>query len=147
MSRAARRAGRPADPTNWRVAKSIFVAEDMATAKRYATAPDGPYHGYYNSLATKLVRNGRANLFKHDQKAPDSTVTTNRVVDDVVIWGTPEKVAEDLLAFREQIGDFGTLLYAGHDWADKALASRSMELMAEKVMPAINSHTAASEAA
>ncbi len=31
------RGGRPADPTNWRVAKSIFVADDDKTAKAYAT--------------------------------------------------------------------------------------------------------------
>jgi hypothetical protein len=37
-----------------------------------------------------------------------------------------------------QIGDFGTLLYCGKDWADAALSRRSMELMAEKVMPAVN---------
>jgi hypothetical protein len=61
------------------------------------------------------------------------------VVRDLVIWGTPEKVADDLLAFRETVGDFGTLLYAGFDWVDKGLAVRSMELMAEKVMPAVNS--------
>ena len=132
------KAGRKADPANWRVAKSIFVADDMATARRYATQAGGPYHHYYNSLATKLVKNGRANLFKHDQKAPDSSVTTEGVVKDLVIWGTPEKVADDLLAFRETVGDFGTLLYAGFDWVEKGLAVRSMELMAEKVMPAVN---------
>ncbi len=38
-------------------------------------------------------------------------------------------------------GDFGTLLYAGHDWCDRELARRSMVLMAEKVMPAINAAT------
>ena len=45
---------------------------------------------------------------------------------------------DQILAFRETIGDFGTLLYAGHDWVDPRLARRSMELMAEKVMPAVN---------
>ena len=30
------RGGRPADPANWRVAKSVFVAKDAATAKAYA---------------------------------------------------------------------------------------------------------------
>jgi alkanesulfonate monooxygenase SsuD/methylene tetrahydromethanopterin reductase-like flavin-dependent oxidoreductase (luciferase family) len=84
------------------------------------------------------VRSGRANLFKADQNAPDSTVTTESVVDQVVIWGTPDKVVEDLLAFREEIGDFGTLLYCGMDWADPRLARRSMELMAERVMPELN---------
>ena len=35
-----------------------------------------------------------------------------------MIFGTPDKVADELLAFRETIGEFGTLLYAGHDWTD-----------------------------
>jgi hypothetical protein len=45
---------------------------------------------------------------------------------------------DEILAFRDQVGDFGTLLYAGHDWLDPDLAKRSMTLMAEKVMPAVN---------
>ena len=55
-----------------------------------------------------------------------------------MIYGTPDAVTDQLLAFREEVGDFGTLLYAGHDWTDKKLARRSMELMAEQVMPAVN---------
>ena len=47
------------------------------------------------------------------------------MVDDLVIWGTPDKVVDELLAFRENIGAFGTLLYASHDWVDKKLAVRS----------------------
>lgn len=129
---------RQADSSKWRVAKSIFVADDLTMAKAYATGTDGPYHHYYRSIVTKMLANGRANLFKRDQNAPDSSVTVESVVDDLVIWGTPEKVADDLLAFREETGDFGTLLYAGHDWADRGLAIRSMELMAEQVMPRVN---------
>lgn len=130
--------GRAADPANWRVAKSIFVCEDMNTAREYATDPAGPYHEYYKSIVTKMKRSGRANLFKHDQDMPDDALNLDDIVDELVIWGTPEKVADDLLAFQEQTGEFGTLLYAGHDWRDKALAIRSMELMANKVMPAVN---------
>ncbi len=96
------RAGRPAKRENWRVAKSIFVADDLDTAKRYASEAGGPYHQYYNSIATKLIRGGRSNLFKSDQNAPDSSVTVETVVDDLVVWGTPEKVTEELLAFRER---------------------------------------------
>lgn len=139
--------GRPADLANWRVAKSVFVADDMETARRYATAAGSPYRQYYGSLTRKLVGNGRANLFKRDQNEPDAAVTVDRVMDDVVIWGTPEKVAEELAAFRDEVGAFGTLLYAGHDWADKALAVRSMELLAEKVAPMVERHERESEAA
>jgi alkanesulfonate monooxygenase SsuD/methylene tetrahydromethanopterin reductase-like flavin-dependent oxidoreductase (luciferase family) len=129
------RAGRPADPANWRVAKSIFVADDLAKAKAYALGPQSPYRFYYRQLLTKLVKGGRSNLFKHDLAAPDDSVDLERVLDDLVIWGTPDKVADDLLAFREAVGDFGTLLYAGKDWADTELARRSMILLAEKVQP------------
>jgi alkanesulfonate monooxygenase SsuD/methylene tetrahydromethanopterin reductase-like flavin-dependent oxidoreductase (luciferase family) len=133
-----KRAGRPADPANWRVAKSIFVADDLATARRYGLSPDGPYYAYYKSIATKLIAHGRANLFKADPSTPDDAVTIDKIVNDLVIWGTPDKVADDILAFRDEIGDFGTLLYASHDWLDKRLSVRSMELMTDRVMPAVN---------
>jgi alkanesulfonate monooxygenase SsuD/methylene tetrahydromethanopterin reductase-like flavin-dependent oxidoreductase (luciferase family) len=132
------RAGRPADPANWRVAKSIFVADDDATAREYATAANGPYRYYYSQLLTKLVRNGRAELFKSRRDQPDSEITLDHVCEQLVIYGSPNKVVDQLLAFREQVGDFGTLLYAGKDWTDRELGRRSMVLMAEKVLPALN---------
>jgi alkanesulfonate monooxygenase SsuD/methylene tetrahydromethanopterin reductase-like flavin-dependent oxidoreductase (luciferase family) len=145
------RAGRPADPGNWRVAKSVFVAEDDKTAEAYATAPNSPYRYYYNSLVTKLKKNGRAELFKTSRDMPDEAVTTDMVTKELVIHGSPERVADQLLAFRDKVGDFGTLLYAGHDWLDRDLGRRSMTLMAEKVLPLVNSaiakSTAKSEAA
>ncbi len=131
-------AGRTPDPANWRVAKSIFVADDAATARRYATDPAGPYFFYYHSLFTKLSRGGRAHPFKLDPAQPDSSLTVETIVDQLVIHGTPDAVTDQILAFRDEIGDFGTLLYAGHDWQDVKLARRSLELMAEKVMPAVN---------
>jgi alkanesulfonate monooxygenase SsuD/methylene tetrahydromethanopterin reductase-like flavin-dependent oxidoreductase (luciferase family) len=131
------RTGRTADPADWRVAKSIFVADDLAQAKAYALGPQSPYRFYYRQLLTKLLKGGRGNLFKEDPNAPDDTVDLDRVLDDLVIWGTPDKVADELLAFRDGIGTFGTLLYAGKDWADPALARRSMVLLAEKVRPRI----------
>jgi alkanesulfonate monooxygenase SsuD/methylene tetrahydromethanopterin reductase-like flavin-dependent oxidoreductase (luciferase family) len=130
--------GRPADPANWRVAKSIFVADDDKTAREYATAANGPYHFYYKQLFTKLVHNGRIELFKTRRDQPDHEVTLDGVCKELVIWGSPNKVIDELLAFRERVGEFGTLLYAGKDWKDPALARRSMTLMAEKVIPAIN---------
>ena len=130
--------GRPADPANWRVAKTVFVADDAATAREYGFGEKSPYRFYYQQLFFKLVRAGRINLFKPAKDTPDAEVTLDRVVDSLVIAGTPEKVVEDLLAFRETTGDFGTLLYCGIDWAQPKLARRSMELMAEQVMPAVN---------
>jgi alkanesulfonate monooxygenase SsuD/methylene tetrahydromethanopterin reductase-like flavin-dependent oxidoreductase (luciferase family) len=70
-------------------------------------------------------------------------VTLDQVCNELVIYGTPDKVADQLLAFREQVGDFGTLLYAGKDWKDRELGRRSMILLAEKVLPQINAATGA----
>ena len=75
-----------------------------------------------------------------DQELAQATVAALRqaLLEHLVIAGTPASVAEQILAFRDTVGDFGTLLYCGHDWADPKLARRSMELMAEKVMPQVN---------
>ncbi len=81
---------------------------------------------------------GRAEAFKEKRETPDDAVTVDGVIDKLVIWGSPKKVAEDLQAFREEVGDFGTLLYAGKDWLDRDLARRSMVLLAEQVLPALN---------
>jgi alkanesulfonate monooxygenase SsuD/methylene tetrahydromethanopterin reductase-like flavin-dependent oxidoreductase (luciferase family) len=131
-------AGRVPDPASWRVAKTVFVADDDRTARKYGCGPDSPYRFYYQQLGYKLVRAGRANLFKSDPALPDSVVTTDALVDQLVIAGTVGRVVEELLAFCETVGEFGTLLYCGIDWADPRLARRSLELMAEEVMPRVN---------
>jgi alkanesulfonate monooxygenase SsuD/methylene tetrahydromethanopterin reductase-like flavin-dependent oxidoreductase (luciferase family) len=55
-----------------------------------------------------------------------------------VTFGTVDKVVDAILKLREETGDFGELVYAGMDWVDPALAKRSMQLMAEQVMPRVN---------
>jgi alkanesulfonate monooxygenase SsuD/methylene tetrahydromethanopterin reductase-like flavin-dependent oxidoreductase (luciferase family) len=135
------RGGRAAEPANWRVAKSVFVAEDTATAKAYATDPNGPYVYYYRSLFTKLKKSGRIELFKTRRDQPDDEVTLEMICDKLIIYGTPESVADQLLAFQDEVGKFGTLLYAGKDWKDRELGRQSMVLMAEKVMPRVNAGT------
>ncbi len=129
--------GRAVDPGNWRVAKSIFVADDEATARDYAIGPNSPYRFYYSQLVQKMKKAKRSELFKKDRNAHDDSVTVDGVCEELVLYGTPSQVADKIAAFRDEVGDFGTLLYAGHDWADRDLARRSMVLMAEKVMPLV----------
>jgi len=125
--------------SDWRVAKSIFVADDDKVAQRYGRSAEGPYHFYFKQLVRKLVgAGGRGNLFKLDQNQPDSEITADYVTNKLVIAGTVNSVVDQILAFREKTGDFGTLLYPCHDWLDPALGKRSMQLMAEQVMPRLN---------
>jgi alkanesulfonate monooxygenase SsuD/methylene tetrahydromethanopterin reductase-like flavin-dependent oxidoreductase (luciferase family) len=141
------RGNRAADPTNWRVAKSVFVANDAATAKAYALDPNGPYVNYYRSLFTKLKKNGRIELFKTRRDQPDDEVTLEMICEKLIIYGTPDSVADQILAFQEEVGSFGTLLYAGKDWKDRDLGRKSMILMAEKVLPLVNAGSPKQKAA
>lgn len=127
--------GRVADFHNWRVAKNICVAKDAATARAYARDPGSPYVLYYSNLLKKLLAGGRANLFKEDQNMADEEVTLDYVLDRLVIHGDPSSVADQLLEFRDVTGPFGHLVYAGQDWADYDLGRQSMILMAEEVLP------------
>ena len=131
--------GEVADPADWRVARTVFVADDPAVAESYArTDENSPYRFYYSQMLKKMRKLGRLELFKTHRDQPDDEITLDYVVDKLVISGTPESVTEQLLGFREEVGEFGELVYAGLDWVDPALARRSMELMAQKVMPEVN---------
>ncbi|MFL6804259.1 MAG: LLM class flavin-dependent oxidoreductase, partial [Xanthobacteraceae bacterium] len=123
-----------------RIARSIFVADDDATAERYVREAQDAYRFYYWNLLTKRRSGGAGNLasFKHDPAMPDDAVTVDYLLDTMVIRGSASRVADEILQLRENAGPFGTLLYCGHDWADAALARRSMQLMAEEVMPRVN---------
>jgi len=132
------RMGRKADWRDWRVAKSVFVADDAATARRYARDVSGAYGFYYWNLLTKRRGSGQLASFKRDPAMPDDAVTVEYLLDTLVIAGTVDEVAEGVLELRRTAGPFGTLLYCGHDWADPGLARRSMELMAGEVMPRVN---------
>ena len=120
---------------NWRVARSIFVADDLETAREYALGPKSPYRYYYSQLLSKMKSAKRTIIFKSDPDLPDNELTVDDVLETCVTWGTPDKVADELIAFREEVGDFGTLLYAGKDWTDPELGRRSMTLLAERVQP------------
>jgi alkanesulfonate monooxygenase SsuD/methylene tetrahydromethanopterin reductase-like flavin-dependent oxidoreductase (luciferase family) len=131
--------GHVADRANWRVARSIFVAEDDKTALAYGgDDAKSPYRFYMNQLTAKLRKGNRLGGFKERQDMPDEALTLDYIFNNVVIRGSVNRVVDGILELHEKVGDFGTLLYCGKDWADPALSRKSMELMAEKVMPAVN---------
>jgi len=132
-----RAAGLSADASGWRVARSVFVADDEATARGYAHREDGAHGFYFRVMRTKLASAGALDVMRDYPGQPDAELSLERCLERLVIAGTPERVAEQIVALREEVGAFGTLLYTGHDWADPALARRSMELVATEVMPRI----------
>lgn len=140
--------GEKAKVTDWRVARTIFVADDDKTALRYGREDaNSPYRFYFSQMRGKMKRGGRLYVFKSHKEQPDEEITHDFVMDHCVIHGTVNKVVDAILAMREEIGDFGELVYAGMDWVDEKLARRSMQLMAEEVMPRVNAAIGKSAAA
>jgi len=140
--------GKVASINDWRIARTIFVADDDKVAQRYGKDdPDSPYRFYYSQLYRKLKKSNRHGVFKHYRDEPDENVTLDRILDDTVISGTVDKVVDEILAFREATGDFGEIVYAGVDFADSELAKRSIERMATEVMPRVNEAIGRSQAA
>jgi alkanesulfonate monooxygenase SsuD/methylene tetrahydromethanopterin reductase-like flavin-dependent oxidoreductase (luciferase family) len=64
----------------------------------------------------------------------------------MIIAGSPGRVLDQLVALRDEVGHFGTLLMAGHDWDQPKLWRRSMELLATDVMPRLSAHARTSPA-
>ena len=134
--------------SDWRVARNIFVADDDKTAARYGrTDPNSPYQFYWSQMLYKMRRGKRLYVFKSHKDQPDEEITQDYVMDNCVIHGSVNKVVDGILALREEIGDFGELVYAGMDWVDEKLGRRSMQLMAEEVMPRVNAAIKKSAAA
>jgi len=132
-------AGQKANIADWRVARTIFVADDDKTAARYGIEDaNSPYRHYFGNMRAKMIRGNRLYVFKSHKEQPDEEISLDYVMQNCVFAGSVNKVVDQILAMREETGDFGELVYAGMDWADPALSRRSMQLMAEQVMPRVN---------
>ena len=139
--------GRRPDPEVWRVARSILVTETDAEADDYVADPDSGLSFYYKFFIQSFAQ-GRKALFmlKPDLEVPDAEVTVDMVKRALIIAGSPRRVLDQLVALRDEIGHFGTLLMGGHDWDRPKLWRRSMTLLATEVMPRLGRHAAATPA-
>jgi alkanesulfonate monooxygenase SsuD/methylene tetrahydromethanopterin reductase-like flavin-dependent oxidoreductase (luciferase family) len=135
----AQEAGLSADREQWRVVRSVFVCEDERKARGYGkTDPASPYRQHFDHLLAKFARSRALAGVKADPAMPDEAVTLDYFVQECVIAGGVEQVVEELLAVHEAAGFFGTVVYAGKNWTDPELGRRSMELMAQEVLPAVD---------
>jgi len=138
--------GRRADPAIWRVARCILVTENNGEADEYLSDPASALAYYYRFFRHSMSQ-GRQALFmiKPDLDMPDEATTVEKIIRSQVIAGSPARVLDQLVALREETGPFGTLLITGHDWDRPAMWRRSMELLAQAVMPRFAQHAAAAD--
>ncbi|GLJ00270.1 LLM class flavin-dependent oxidoreductase [Sphingobium sp. BS19] len=139
-SKAIEAEGRTADPSTWRVCRSILVTDTMEQANAFLADRNNSISHYYDYMVTLLRRTGRGRIqaLLPTESSEEDDVSLQTCLDSMVIVGTPDVVAEKISAFRDEVGPFGTLLMAFHEWDDEALWRRSYELLAEKVLPAVN---------
>lgn len=138
--------GRTPDGADWRVARSILVAPTDEEAAAIVAKPGGAFDWYYDYMFQVYARMGAAALLAPFPDTPPESITHEMVRDNFVLYGSPETVAGKILALRQEVGPFETLLMTSHDWADKAVMRRSMVLLAEEVMPRVNAALAAGPA-
>lgn len=134
-------AGRHADPAQWRVARCCLVTDSDAEAEDYVANTESGLHFYY-SFMRHIAEVGRGAMFmlKPDLEMTDSEATIPKIVASQTIYGSRKTVLEKLVALREEIGHFGTLIMTGHDWDRPEMWRSSMKMMAQDVIPKFSVH-------
>ena len=71
---------------------------------------------------------------KIDPDMPDSDVTVEYMLDNIMIVGSPDYVADKLHELYMDVGGFGVLLTMGHEWQPRDKWVRSMTLLKQEVI-------------
>jgi alkanesulfonate monooxygenase SsuD/methylene tetrahydromethanopterin reductase-like flavin-dependent oxidoreductase (luciferase family) len=134
--KAALEAGRRPSRADFKVARSIFLADSTAEARRRARSNSlGQCFEYIGRLFDKGL--GRK-IYKRDLAMSDADCNMEFLMGEQIIAGSPDEVLRRLLLLIEETGPFGTLVLMGYDWDDKQSWLHSMELFARELMPALN---------
>jgi alkanesulfonate monooxygenase SsuD/methylene tetrahydromethanopterin reductase-like flavin-dependent oxidoreductase (luciferase family) len=131
---------RPATGHDWRVARNIVVARTDEEARQAVFDPNGSLHYYFSYLWQALTIGNYTIAMRLDPKMPDADMTTELALENIVIYGSPRTVTDKLIAFREKVGPFGSLVLAWPDWEgpNYAVQSETMRLLATEVMPVVS---------
>jgi alkanesulfonate monooxygenase SsuD/methylene tetrahydromethanopterin reductase-like flavin-dependent oxidoreductase (luciferase family) len=147
-AKACAEAGKPARGDNWRVARNIMVAPSDAEARDRVYSAQGSNRYFYTYMREVLSRVGLLSVLKPRQDMPDDEATVEAITEGCVIYGSPKTMLDKLVAFRDTVGPFGTLLMTGLDWngPNAAWERESMRLLAQEVMPKFRQHATAQAA-
>ena len=65
----------------------------------------------------------------------DEEATVEAITEGCALYGSPKTMLDKLVAFRDEVGPFGTLLMTGLDWTgpNEAWERQSMPLLAQEV--------------
>jgi alkanesulfonate monooxygenase SsuD/methylene tetrahydromethanopterin reductase-like flavin-dependent oxidoreductase (luciferase family) len=134
-SEAASKAGRTPSRADWRISRTIHVAETNAKARQEAI--EGSIGRDFTRYFIPLLTLGRGlNALKIDTSMPDSAIDTEYMIDnDIFLVGDPDTVAKKIRHLYAEVGGFGSILALAADWPDWSVWDNSMTLLATEVMP------------
>lgn len=129
----ARRHGKQADRSKWRLVGMVHCADTVEQAARDVEYGIEQWFRYFQSVAAfpQMAVNG-ANVREMISFVNESGLGA---------IGTPDMCAEQIDRLMTQSnGGFGAYLMLAHNWADPAATLRSYELIARHVMPRFQGH-------
>jgi len=135
------KAGRRPDRKDWRIARSILVADSDQAAADYLADKDNSYH-YYFDIEMQIMKSYKiAGVLKADETMPDYQLTADYCVDTMVISGSAKTVLDKLVDFVDFMGGpFGGLTLCFKEWDKPEVHKRSIRLLAEQVMPELRKY-------
>jgi len=128
--------GRPEPDRNiWRVSRNIYVGESDRDAWEFCL--HSAFGRSFDYLIALLRRAKMLNLMKHDPAVSDDEVTVEYVMKKLCIIGDKKSCLDQLEELWEVTGGFGTLLVIKNDFDDRERWRRSMNVLANDIMPAM----------
>lgn len=126
------------EPTgaDWRVARNVVVAETDEEARERVLDPNGPNY-YYFDYQWRLFSQVGFGPILNDTGRPDAEVSVEDIIENCVIYGSPETVTQKIEAIRSE-APFGTLLLAALDAGSEKYEAQERETMrrlAQEVAP------------
>ena len=145
---ARHQAGKRARSEDWRVSRLVIVAATDAEAEERVYAERASNRHYCTYMRKAIAAANRLSMIKPRPEMTDEECTPEAIIKECVIHGSPRTVLDKLVALRERVGPFGTLLQIGLDWGgpNEAWERDGMRLLAHEVMPKFRQHVTAQAA-
>ena len=146
--KARAEAGKEISGENWRVSRNVMVAPTDAEAYDRAFGEDSSGRYFWTYIRAALGGVGLLHLLKPLPEMSDEEATVEAIAEGCILYGSPKTMLDKLVAFRDEVGPFGTLLMTGLDWGgpNESWERQSMQLLAQVVMPKFQQHVLAEAA-
>ncbi len=136
---AAAEAGLEPRREDWKIARTVFLADTTREAEERARRNTVAIAHEY--LAKAIQRGPGLGVMKREQSMPDSDVDVDYFMRELVIAGDVDTVLDRLLQVWEETGPFGTLVMMEFDWVDEDDQKawlHSTELFSRELLPRFN---------